>query len=91
VTYKNITLSNITTYGIDVQQDYLNGGPTGKPTNGVQVSNLTFIDVVGNVADKALEFYILCGNSSCSNFSFSGVKLTGGSVGSCNYPSSTCP
>lgn len=28
VTYENITLSGISDYGIDVQQDYLNGGPT---------------------------------------------------------------
>lgn len=28
VTYRNITLSGISDYGIDVQQDYLNGGPT---------------------------------------------------------------
>jgi polygalacturonase len=29
ITYSNIQLSGITDYGIDVQQDYLNGGPTG--------------------------------------------------------------
>lgn len=28
ITYSNIVLQDITDYGIDVQQDYLNGGPT---------------------------------------------------------------
>jgi len=37
VVYSNIKLSGITVYGIDVQQDYLNGGPTGSPTNGVEI------------------------------------------------------
>lgn len=36
VTYSNIKLKDITEYGMDIQQDYLNGGPTGKPTNGVR-------------------------------------------------------
>lgn len=28
VTYQDITMSGISDYGIDIQQDYLNGGPT---------------------------------------------------------------
>lgn len=28
VTYSGITMSGISDYGIDIQQDYLNGGPT---------------------------------------------------------------
>jgi polygalacturonase len=30
IQYTNIQLSAISTYGIDIQQDYLNGGPTGE-------------------------------------------------------------
>lgn len=30
VTYKDITLSGITSYGIVIEQDYENGSPTGK-------------------------------------------------------------
>ena len=35
ITYANIQLSNITNFGIDIEQDYLNGGPSGVASNGV--------------------------------------------------------
>ena len=79
-------------YGIDVQQDYLNGGPTGTPTNGVIIDGVTFTDVTGTCVSAGEDYYILCGSGSCSNFSFSGVSITGGGVtSSCNYPPSGCP
>jgi polygalacturonase len=92
IIYQNITVSGITDYGIDIQQDYLNGGPTGEPTNGVTISGVTFTDVTGTTTDDAKDYYILCGSDSCSDFSFSGVSITGGGeTSSCNYPSSGCP
>ena len=92
VVYQNITLSGITDYGIDVQQDYENGGATGEPTNGVTITNISFIDVTGTATDDAVNYYILCGSDSCSDFTFSGVSITGGGeTSSCNYPSSGCP
>ncbi|CAD6443083.1 493003a7-5aae-4b35-91d9-7e2c35157cc2 [Sclerotinia trifoliorum] len=92
ITYSNIKLTNIDTYGIDVQQDYLNGGPTGNPTNGVLIQNILFQNVTGTAAASARNYYVLCGSGSCSNVSFSGVKITGGAVAStCNYPSTGCP
>ncbi|OLN87152.1 putative endopolygalacturonase D [Colletotrichum chlorophyti] len=93
VIYKNITLTDITTYGIDIQQDYLNGGPTGTPTNGVKISGIHFIDVTGTATgSKAYNYYILCGEGSCSDITFEGTKITGGGKGgSCNFPASGCP
>ncbi|KAJ5596495.1 hypothetical protein N7450_002953 [Penicillium hetheringtonii] len=92
IIYQNITLSGITDYGIDIQQDYLNGGPTGEPTNGVTISGVTFTDVTGTATDDAKNYYILCGSDSCSDFTFTGVSITGGGEeSSCNYPSSGCP
>ncbi|KAI7971268.1 hypothetical protein EIK77_007322 [Talaromyces pinophilus] len=92
VIYQNITLSGISDYGIDVQQDYLNGGPTGDPTNGVTIAGVSFIDVTGTCTDDGTDYYILCGDGSCSDFTFSGVSITGGGeTSSCNYPSNTCP
>ncbi|KAF3901731.1 Polygalacturonase [Arthrobotrys entomopaga] len=88
IVYSGITLSGITDYGIDVQQDYLNGGPTGKPTNGVTISGVSFIGVTGTVTSSAYNYYILCGSGSCSGFTFSGTSITGGKT-SCNYGS--CP
>ncbi|TGO56617.1 hypothetical protein BCON_0075g00070 [Botryotinia convoluta] len=92
ITYSNIKLTNIDTYGIDVQQDYLNGGPTGEPTNGVTIENILFENVVGTTAASAKNYYVLCGEGSCSNIKFSGVKITGGAnESSCNYPATGCP
>ncbi|OKL61468.1 hypothetical protein UA08_03373 [Talaromyces atroroseus] len=92
VIYQNITISDITDYGIDVQQDYLNGGATGKPTTGVPFTGFSFIDITGTVTDDGKDYYILCGDGSCSDFTFSGVSITGGGkTSSCNYPDSGCP
>ncbi|KUI61334.1 putative endopolygalacturonase D [Cytospora mali] len=89
VTYDGITMSGISDYGIDIQQDYLNGGPTGDPSNGVLISGITFINVTGTVDSDAYDYYILCGDGSCSDFTFEDVDITGG-LSSCNYPSSLC-
>lgn len=92
ITYSNIKLTNIGTYGIDVQQDYLNGGPTGDPSNGVIIENVSFQNVVGTATADAKNYYILCGSGSCSNIAFSGMKIAGGKgASSCNYPSTGCP
>jgi len=92
VTYSSISLQNISTYGIDVQQDYLNGGPTGTPSNGVTISNVLFSNITGTASASAYDYYVLCGSGSCSNFTFEDVSIGGGGEGeSCNYPTSGCP
>lgn len=78
VTYKDITLKNIAKYGIVIQQDYENGSPTGKPTTGVPITDLTLSNIKGTVTSKAEEVYILCGKGSCSNWKSSGIAISGG-------------
>jgi polygalacturonase len=78
VTYKDITLSGITKYGIVIQQDYENGSPTGKPTTGVPITGLTISGVTGSVTSSATPVYILCGKGSCSGWTWSGNNVTGG-------------
>ncbi|KAI6089041.1 endopolygalacturonase [Hypoxylon rubiginosum] len=82
VTYTDITLSNITKYGIVIEQDYENGSPTGTPTTGVPITDLTLDGVTGTVASGATEVYILCGSGSCSGWMWSDVSVTGGKVSS---------
>lgn len=92
VTYSNIRVINADKYGIDVQQDYLNGGPTGNPTNGVKIENVLFENVYGTATAEAKNYYILCGAGSCSNIVFKGGLITGGQNASlCNFPASGCP
>lgn len=91
IIYQNIVLSGITDYGIDVQQDYLNGGATGDPTNGVTISGVTFSNVTGTVTSDGENYYVLCGSDSCSDFTFTNVAITGGGTTStCNFPSTGC-
>jgi galacturan 1,4-alpha-galacturonidase len=89
VTYENITLKNIAKYGIVIEQDYENGSPTGKPTTGVPITDLTVKNVKGTVASKGTDVYILCGKGSCSNWTWSGNSITGGKKSSScsNIPS----
>ena len=85
ITYKNILVSNISDYGIDIQQDYLNGGPTGHPTNGVMITGVTMKNITGTASSDAKDYYILCGDGSCSDFVFNDIEITGGSGSSCNF------
>ncbi|KAF2007593.1 glycoside hydrolase family 28 protein [Amniculicola lignicola CBS 123094] len=89
ITYSNIAVSGITTYAIDIQQDYENGSPTGDPTTGITVSGVAFKDISGTVSSDAYNWYVLCGStSSCMGITWSGISLTGGKT-SCS-PASLC-
>ena len=86
ITYQNIYVQNISIYGLDIQQDYLNGGPTGIPSNGVIITDITMTNVTGTAdgAAGAADYYILCGQGSCSDFTFNDVHIVGGVNDSCN-------
>lgn len=89
VTYKDITLSSISKYGVVIEQDYENGSPTGDPTSGVPITDLTLSNVKGTVSSSGTDVYILCGSGSCSDWTWSGVSVTGGKKSSAckNVPS----
>jgi polygalacturonase len=92
VTFANIQLSNIKNYGIDIQQDYGNSGSAGIPSNGVRVAGIKFENVKGWVVPTAMDYYVLCGDGSCSDFEYRNVNISGGGKNSsCNYPASGCP
>ncbi|KAJ6600535.1 glycosyl hydrolases family 28-domain-containing protein [Mycena vulgaris] len=86
VTYSNIQLANISIYGIDIQQDYLNGGPTGIPTNGVNITNITMFNISGNVipGSSAENYYLLVANeTSGASWVFSDLAVTGAKNSTC--------
>lgn len=92
VSWTNIEMSKISSYGIDIQQDYGNAGSAGTPSNGVRVQGIRFESVTGEVIGKAMNFYVLCGEGSCSDFEYVNVNITGGNkTSSCNYPATGCP
>nr|ABP88778.1 polygalacturonase 2 [Botrytis cinerea] len=77
VTFQDITLIGIPGVGIDVQQDYQNGSPTGTPTADVPITGLTMNNVHGTVTGGQ-NTYILCAN--CSGWTWNKVAVTGGTV-----------
>lgn len=89
VKYEGITLSGITKYGVVIEQDYENGSPTGKPTAGVPITDVTLSGVTGTVSSKATDVYILCAKGACSNWKWSNVSVKGGKTSSkcSNVPS----
>lgn len=89
VSYRDITLSGITKYGIIIEQDYENGGPTGNPTTGVPITDLTLDGITGTVESSGTNIQILCGSGSCSSWTWTGVSVTGGKTSSSckNVPS----
>ncbi len=76
VTYKAITLSGITDYGVVVEQAY--HGDVGEPTNGVKISGLTLNGVTGRATSSATDIFIDCGDGSCTGWTWTGVSVTGG-------------
>ena len=82
VTYKDITLSGITKYGIVIEQDYENGSPTGTPTDGVPITDLTLDGVTGTVDSSGYNVYILCASGACSDWTWTDVDVTGGKTDS---------
>ncbi|KAJ1561109.1 hypothetical protein HK096_005961, partial [Nowakowskiella sp. JEL0078] len=90
ILYQDITLQNITSYGIVIRQDYRNTGPTGTPGSGCSIKGVQMINVHGDVShptsnDGNLDgvsrpVYILCAN--CANFTFKQIAITGGTAAS---------
>lgn len=87
VIYDSITMSGIRQNGIVIEQDYLNGGPTGRPTGGVPITDLTLSNISGQVDSEANSKHILCANGSCRGWKVSAVHIQGGKMGVC----SGCP
>ncbi|KAA8651233.1 glycoside hydrolase family 28 protein [Aspergillus tanneri] len=88
VNYSSIQLSKIHKNGIVIQQDYKNGGPTGKPSNKIPITGITLNGITGSVDAGAIPIYVLCGEGSCTNWKWTGVNISGGKRPSCkNQPS----
>ncbi|XP_018324488.1 polygalacturonase-like [Agrilus planipennis] len=78
VTYEDITIENITDYGFLIRGDYLNGGPTGEPTRGFELSHLTFRNIRGTVQSGGTNVYVLLSNGVASNWTVENIKIVGG-------------
>lgn len=85
VTYKDITISGSTDYGVIITQAY----DGTEATTGVPITDLTLSGITGTVSSDATNIYIDCGSSSsCADWTWD-VSVTGGKTStSCeNVPS----
>ena len=48
------------------------------------MSGVTFANVTGTGLSNAMNYCVLCGSGSCSDFSMTGVSITGGGGTECN-------
>ncbi|XP_018329552.1 endopolygalacturonase I-like [Agrilus planipennis] len=79
VTYNNITMRNITDFGILMRGDYMNmPGPTGTPGNGVPILNVTITNVRGTVQPNGTNIYILLGQGVAQNWYWNDIDISGG-------------
>ncbi|KAJ5087988.1 polygalacturonase [Penicillium angulare] len=81
VTYTEITLSDISDYGILIEQNY-DGGDLdgGTPTSGIPITDLTISNISGTdaVDSDGYNIVIVCGSSGCSDWTWTDVSVTGG-------------
>ncbi|PYI35724.1 polygalacturonase [Aspergillus indologenus CBS 114.80] len=87
VTYQEITLSEITEYGIIVEQNY--DDTSEAATTGVPITDFVLDDVQGTVESTGTDIYIVCGSGSCSDWTWTDVSVSGGKTSSSctNVPS----
>ncbi|KAG5924096.1 hypothetical protein E4U42_004750 [Claviceps africana] len=76
VAFDNIALIRIKGTGVTIQQDYQNGRPTGKPTKGVPITNLSVTRISGNVMPGGTNYYVLC--ADCANWKWTQNKVVSG-------------
>ncbi|KAN0085408.1 Glycoside hydrolase [Elaphomyces granulatus] len=81
ITYKNITITGITKYGIVIRQDYTSTGEySGNPTDGIPITNVTLSKINGSLSNSATEISIGCCQGSCSEWTciWDSVAISGG-------------
>ncbi|KAF3770905.1 family 28 glycoside hydrolase [Cryphonectria parasitica EP155] len=83
VTYQEITLTDISKYGILIEQNY-DGGDLdgGTPSSGIPITDLTLDNISGTdgVESGGYNIVIACGSDACSDWTWTDVDVTGGST-----------
>ncbi|KAJ3143168.1 hypothetical protein HK100_006463 [Physocladia obscura] len=76
ISFQNISLVNISTMGIVVRQDYLNGGPIGTAVSKIPITGVKMTNIHGTVNSGAASVFILCATSTCTGFDWSQIDVT---------------
>jgi polygalacturonase len=66
----------------------VNGGPTGIPTPGVNITDITMRNIYGTVQSTAYNYYILVATPStnAASWTFENVYITGGNASCDSVP-----
>jgi len=81
ITYSGNTVIGATDFGVIIEQDYTNDGPTGVPTNGVLVEGINFLGEMNTVQVNpgGQQVLVLCGAGSCQGtWDWSQLTVSGG-------------
>ncbi|KAJ3211239.1 hypothetical protein HDU82_006332 [Entophlyctis luteolus] len=76
IVYKDITLSNVTSYGIVVRQDYQDGSTVGTAVSDMPITNVTLTNIHGTVKSGAYSVFVLCATGECKDFNWSSISVT---------------
>ncbi|XP_060535603.1 uncharacterized protein LOC132707696 [Cylas formicarius] len=78
VVYKNIQMSGITRYIINVQEDYAGGSSTGKPKNNIPITGLDISGITATTSESdCIPVYILCASGGCSSWTWGKISYSG--------------
>lgn len=71
-----------TRYGILIEQNYDGGDLHGDPTTGIPITGLTVENVSGSgaVDSDGYDVVVVCGDGSCTDWTWTDVTVTGGST-----------
>ncbi|KAI4693304.1 uncharacterized protein J4E88_001675 [Alternaria novae-zelandiae] len=78
VTYEDITLSEISKYGVLIEQNYDGGDLHGDADTGVPITGLTLDNVTGDVSSSGYDVVVTCGKGSCTGWTWTDVSVNGG-------------
>ncbi|KAJ3210091.1 hypothetical protein HDU82_008792 [Entophlyctis luteolus] len=76
IIYEDITLSNISGYGIVVRQDYKDGSTVGTAVSKMPIKTVTFTNIHGTVDSGAYSVFVLCATGECTGFDWTEINIT---------------
>ncbi|XP_060535425.1 polygalacturonase-like [Cylas formicarius] len=81
VTYRNIQMTGITRFIINIQEDYAGGGSTGIPKNNIPITGLDISEITATTSGSdCVPVFILCAtDGGCSDWTWGQISYSGAS------------
>lgn len=78
VQFTDVTLENISMYGVLFAQNYQNGRFDGQLASGCPLTNIKLSGITGTVGQRGTPVYIATGQGAASNWEWNDVDISGG-------------